>query len=475
MTTDPNTAHPSGTPDAAAPLRYHITRTVFFALPIIVSRMALLVMFTVDTIMTGWSGGNELAYLGLGVALQLTLMMIGIGALQATAVLIAQAVGAGRPQDAGKVLRAGLAHGLLFGVAIIVWALLGERFYTALGQAPELARGAAEVSFAFACGMPGILAFAALSLFLEATGRPKASMMVMLVANVVNVGFNGIVVLGWGGLMDPAGAEGAVAVSSGLRTLAALALGGYVVLIAMRGDVHDILAPPRRWFSEMLRLGGQTGRSICRLGLPIGIAQGVESAAFATLVFFAGLLGPDPLAAYQIATALMSLVFMMAIGMAGATSIRVGRAIGRRNAGNVVRAGWSGMGVGALFTVPASILFCTAPDAVAGLFTERVEVLTYAVDAVWFIGWILAADAVMAISMGALRGAADVWIPTGLQVAAFWLAGVPTAWVLALHTGMGPIGLLAGTGIGILVSIILMLRRWIQVTGAFGRALPAAA
>ncbi|WP_162901227.1 MATE family efflux transporter [Breoghania sp. L-A4] len=474
MSTDLNTPHTPGMPDAPAPLRYHITRTLFFALPIIVSRTALLVMFTIDTIMTGWSGGNELAYLGLGVAFQLTLMLIGIGALQATVVLIAQAVGAGRPEAAGRVLRAGLAHGLLFGVAIIVWSLLGERFYTFMGQTPELARGAAGVSLAFACGIPGILAFTAFSLFLEATGRPKASMVVMLFANVANFGLNGVVVLGWGGFMEPAGAQGAVAVSSALRTLAAVMLGIYVVIIAMDHDVHDILAPPRRWISEMLRLGGETGRTIRRLGLPMGIAQGVESAAFATVVFLAGLLGPDALAAYQIAMALMSLVFMMAIGMAGATSIRVGRAIGRANAGNVVRAGWSGVGIGVVLTVPASILFWTAPEAVAGVFTQQPEVLAHAVDAVWFIGWIIAADATMAISMGALRGAGDVWVPTGLQVAAFWLAGVPTAWVLALHLDIGPVGLLAGTGTGILVSIILMLRRWMRVSGHFARALPAA-
>ena len=450
--------------NATAPLSYHIPRTLFFALPIIVARAAILVMFTVDTIMTGWAGGDELAYLGLGVAPQLTLMLIAIGALQAMVVLISQAVGAGKPELAGNVLRAGLAHALLLGLAIVGGSFFSEWFFLQMGQGRELARGAADVSLAFAWGVPGILVFTAFNLFLEATGRPKVAMVVMLLANVANVGLNGVLALGWGGFVEPTGAQGAIDASSFLRWLAAGILCSYVLFVAGQDDAHGVLASPRRWASEMLRLGGDMGVSIRKLGFPMGMAQGVESAAFAAVVFLAGLLGPDTLAAYQIAIALVSLVFMMAIGMAGATSIRVGRAVGRESAANVLRAGWSGIGLGAVLTLPISVLFWLAPEAVAAIFTDQPSVLAYAADTIWFAGWLLAADAMMAIVIGALRGTGDVWVPTGLQVAAFWLAGVPAAWVLALEMDMGPVGLLAGIGIGIAASLVLMLPRWMHVT-----------
>jgi len=43
---------------ANAPLWLQIRRTFSFALPIVVARSAILVMFTVDTMMTGWSGAR---------------------------------------------------------------------------------------------------------------------------------------------------------------------------------------------------------------------------------------------------------------------------------------------------------------------------------------------------------------------------------------------------------------------------------
>ena len=38
-------------------------------------------MVTIDAMMTGWAGADELAYLGIGLAPGLTLMIISIGAL----------------------------------------------------------------------------------------------------------------------------------------------------------------------------------------------------------------------------------------------------------------------------------------------------------------------------------------------------------------------------------------------------------
>ena len=73
------------------PLARHFARTVVLAIPIIVARAALVVMFSVDTLMVGRISPQDLAYFGLGVAPQLTLMLIAVGALQAASVLTAVA------------------------------------------------------------------------------------------------------------------------------------------------------------------------------------------------------------------------------------------------------------------------------------------------------------------------------------------------------------------------------------------------
>lgn len=174
------TATPLTFPAATTqPLSFHLRRTLELAAPIIVARAAVLVMTVVDSVMTGWAGPGELAALGLGVAPQLTLLMIAIGFLQATPILTAQAIGAGEPGKAGAVLRSGLLHALLLGLVGIALSFAGEWFFRLTGQPEEVVEVAARVTLVFALGLPGMLLFVAANMFLEATGRAKTGMWVM--------------------------------------------------------------------------------------------------------------------------------------------------------------------------------------------------------------------------------------------------------------------------------------------------------
>ncbi|MEZ5839822.1 MAG: MATE family efflux transporter [Hyphomicrobiales bacterium] len=449
---------------ASAPLSLQVKRTFGFALPIVVARSAILIMFTVDTMMTGWSGARELAYLGLGLAPQLSLMLIAIGLLTSTVVLASQAFGAGEHARCGDIWRTGLAHAVVLGAAIYALSLLAGPFFLVTGQDPEIAAGAARVTRVFAMSVPGMLLYVTTNLFLEATGRQRVGMMVMLVANVLNVPLNGIFALGWGGFVEPMGAVGAVATSAALRWLAFAAVVVFAFVAAGRDDEFGARAPLAVWARSFLTLGGPNGRAMRRLGLPIGLAQGIESAAFATVVLIAGHLGEKALAAHQLTMLLVTLIFMNAVGMSGATSIRVGRAVGRGDAPAVRIAGWIGVGLGAAIALPFAAAYIALPREIAGLFVADETVLGYAGETVRVAGVILVFDAMMVVTMGALRGAGDVWVPLGLQASAFWLAMLPTAYVLAFGLGFGPVGLIGGILVGILASLTLLFPRFNAVS-----------
>lgn len=447
------------------PLGHHLRRTFALALPIILSRAALVVMLTVDTIMTGWAGGRELAYFGLGIAAQLTLMMIAVGALQATVVLAAQAAGGGDDARAGEVLRASLFNGIALGIAVLGLSFLAERFFLATGQAPDLAHGAARVSVAFGLGMPGMLLFIAGNLFLEAVGRPRVGMTIMLAANLLNVPLNGVLALGWGGIAEAMGAEGAMLGSSVLRTLAGLAICIEIARSSLQCDRYSLLTGWRPWLHSLLTFGGGIGVQLRRLGLPMGLAQGVESAAFAAVVLIAGLLGAAELAGYQTVLALVSLTFMMAVGTGGATAIRVGRAVGAHDRQGARRAGIAGIALGALLPLPIAWLFLFAPQTAAGFVTDNAEVVAVAAGAFAVAAFMLPADAAMGVTIGALRGLGDVWVPTLLQVAAFWLVAVPAAYLLGHVLGLGAPGLVGGLMAGVYVSFATLLWRFLSTAG----------
>nr|WP_246329585.1 MATE family efflux transporter [Chthonobacter rhizosphaerae] len=469
-------AVPDSGPAEAQPLGVHVEKTLRLAAPIIVARAGLVVLISVDSIMAGHAGQLDLAAFGLGVAPLMTLMLVCLGALQATVVLAAQAIGRGEPHTVGEVLRAGLVNALVLGCLAGGLALAAEPFFLATGQQPEVAAAGARVAEVFALGLPGLLLFITVNLILEATGRARTGMVLMLIANVLNVLADGVLVLGWGGLVaEGGGAVTATATSTVLRW----GLFAAAIAILLRdsrrdGDRYRMLADAGQWWRTAVTLGGEPGRVIRRMGLPMGLAQGVESAAFSTMVFFAGLLGTAALAAHQTTMTVMSLVYMNAVGLAGATSIRVGNAVGRRGAVDMARAGWSGIGLGGLLSGLCGLAMILQPEAIARFVVSDPAAVAVATETLRFAGLFTAFDAMMGVAMGALRGVGDVWVPLGLQSAAFWIAAVPTGWLFGFHLDYGAVGLFAGIGAGITASLALLLPRFHlasrRLAGSFGQA-----
>lgn len=443
------------------PISEHIRETWRLAMPIIAARTAMLTMFIVDTIMAGWAGAEDIAAMGLGIAPLLVLMLVSLGALQSVVVLTAQSFGAGDVRRCGAIFRIGVIHALFLGCIVAVLSIWSRQFFLVVGQTPELSELGARVMQAFAWGIPGLLAFTATNLYMEATGRPQAGLYVLLVINMLNVPLNGIFGLGWGGVVAPGGADGMVAVSSALRWLAFLALLGMLLADERRrGNPTGLMAPWRVWIAEAVTLGGELGRRLRGTGVPMGLAQGIESAAFACIVFVAGTLGTIALAAHQITMSVVTLVYMTAVGMAGATAIRVGHAVGAGSRPDILRAGTVGIALGALISLPVGIAIALAPDRIAGIYTDEPAVIAITRHTFLVAGILLAFDAAMGVVTGALRGAGDVWVPTLAQTAAFWMVGLPVAIWLATSGGLGPVGLMAGIVIGTLASLGILLPRF---------------
>lgn len=454
------------------PLGQHLGRTAMLAWPIMVARAMTLFMFTVDTIMTGWAGADELARLGLGIAPQLAMMVVAIGALQGTVVLTARADGAGETARIGTIWRAAVLHAVLLGILMASLAVFAEPFFLAMGQDPAIAADAARISHQFAWGVPGLLLFIATNMVLEATGRPRIGMAIMLGANVANILLNGVLVLGWGGLVEPMGGAGAVAGSSALRWAAALVvLAVFLRLAARAGDPAGIFAGFSEWRRMAARFGGETGRGLRRIGIPSGLANGLESSAFAAVVMIAGTIGVEALAAHQVVMTLLSLSYMLALGAGGAATIRVGNAVGRRRPGDVTRAGWVALGFGVCVLVPGGLVLVSASEAVARLFVSEPAVLAILVPAVALAGVIVVVDGAMGIVIGALRGLADVWVPTMIQAISFWILLVPVAYIGGAALGLGPVGLVGAILVAVSVCFAALSLRFRVVSRRAARAL----
>lgn len=453
MTVEPSHAVAPPRPPAQS-LREHLVRTMTLAGPVVVSRSGMLVLIAVDTAMTGRAGATQLAYLGIGIAPQVLMTVASVGLLVGTAVLAAQADGAGERTKCGAIWRVSMVHGLVLGAITGLLCLLGEPFLLAIGQEPELARGGGGVLMMFSWAMPPMLVGIAAGFFLEGISRPKPVMVVMLGANVVNVGLNWVLI--YGNLGAPAmGAEGAALATAFVRGMVGVVLVAYVMLMR-DGPGYGVRAPiVGAW---------DLGRRLRRIGYPLGVAYGLETAAMMTMVIFAGYMGTIELAGYQIAHNLVALAFMVALGIGTATSVRVANAVGRGDAHGLVRAGWTGLGLCAAAMTLISLPFLMAPGALAAIYTEEAEVLAAAAAVIAVIGLLLVFDGVQGVVMGALRGIGDVWIPAILHLCSFWGVAVPMAALFAFGLDFGAPGLAMGLLVGLSVGSTMLCVRFAIVT-----------
>ncbi len=197
-------------------LRAHLRETMRLAFPVMLARLGVLTIVTMDIAMSGHASGEDLAWYAVAIAPQIPLLLVGIGLLMGTVVMAAQAVGAGNPQRCGAIWRTALVHAAVAGAVMATARAFGASLLLATGQPEDMALGGGGVLVALGFGMPAMLLYVATSFFLEGIGRPVPGMMIIIGANVLNVVLNWLLIFGHGGF--PAlGAEGAAIASSIVR------------------------------------------------------------------------------------------------------------------------------------------------------------------------------------------------------------------------------------------------------------------
>ena len=98
-------------------------------------------------------------------------------------------------------------------------------------------------------------------------------------------------------------------------------------------------------------------KEILKLGLPLSLTIGMEILMFAAVGLFIGRYSINIIAAHQIAINLVSITYLIASGIASATTIRVSNLMGLGLNEDVRLAARSGMKITFIFMVFASLIF----------------------------------------------------------------------------------------------------------------------
>ena len=197
-------------------------------------------------------------------------------------------------------------------------------------------------------------------------------------------------------------------------------------------------------------------RALLRLGLPMGVSVFMEGSLFVATALLVGTLGTTQMAAHQIAILMASLCFMVPLGVAMATTVRVGHAVG---AGDLPGVRWSaaaGFSLAMIAQTLSAVVLVAGAAWLAALFTTDPAVIALASLLMAYAAVFQYPDGLQALSAGSLRGLKDVRVPMIITVLAYWGFGLPLGAWLGISQGQGAPGLWTGLILGLSVAATLL-------------------
>jgi len=452
---------PVGGTSLGARIRRHTGQIARLSGPIVVGNTAVLAMEVVDTIMVGRFDTLELAFQGIASIIVFPMLICGIGFMQSTQVAVSNAYGADDLPACGRALWLSLPFAIGLGLVGMLLCLAGEPILLALGQDADIAKGGGEVIAILGLALPAMLLGVGLAVFLDGLGRPVAGMVMILLANVVNVFANWVLIYGNLGF-EAMGATGSAWATVMTRWLFVPAM---MVCIAVLVD-RRAFGLDRAWSRVTSAFSIEAMANFWRdsafqrkLGSAFAAGMLVEAFAFEALTIYAGWLGPDELAAYSIAFRVLGLIFMVSLGIAISTGVRVGIANGRGDMRDVAIASWVGLAFNFVAASIVGLLVALNAAFIAGLFTTDVTLIPLIVPVIVLCGIMIPFDGGQVVAVRALRGRGDAWIPTALHAFSYGVIMLPLTWYLAIPLGRGLPGLFEGAIIASIISVSLQCVR----------------
>jgi multidrug resistance protein, MATE family len=423
--------------------------------PLLGNNLSVSGMAFADTVMAGQLGAADLAGLAVGISYHFLLLYIGYGTLMALSPSVAHAYGANDAQRVTRYCRQSWWLALALALAVFVGLMQVDWVLPAIGITPDVLPIAIGYVHAIAWGMPGYLAFLTLRYTSEGLGRTKPIMYIGFLALAVNVLGNWIFIYGRFG-MPRLGAVGC-----GVATAISYWLMFVVLFMYMR------MNRVYRRFNLFARVDWPdltVLRELVRIGVPIAGSVLAEGGLFVTAALMMGAMGATIAGGHQIAVNFAALMFMIPLAMSSATTIHVGHTLGRgdRSGGRI--AGLLGIGLCATVMSISAISILLFNDSIAALYTKDPQVRELAATLLLMAAVFQLSDGVQVGAAGALRGFKDTAVPMALCVFSYWVVGFTLAYVLGVHRGGGPMGVWVGLIVGLTVSAVLLVTRYLYVS-----------
>jgi MATE family multidrug resistance protein len=439
-------------------LLHDVRRIATLAWPLFFGQLAVLAFSTVDTLMSARSSAVDLAALAVGGAVYVTVFVGLMGVLLAIGPIAGQHFGAGRLHEAGRQQHQAMWRALGVSALGCLLLLFPEPFLALSHARGEVAVKVREYLRALAFALPTALLFSAFRGFNIAVSRPKAVMALQFGALALKVPLNAVLVFGLDGPLHLP-AQGAA--GCGMATAIVMALQWLLAWLLLRRDPFYArfglqgrrLAPPQR----------DSLVGLLRLGVPMGLSIGIEVTGFTFMAFFIARLGPTPVAGHQIAVNVVSMLFMMPLALANASSTLVAQRLGSGDWRNARRMGWHGLQMGMAIAAAMGAVVYLLRSVLMAFYTHDAAIVAAAMP---LLAWVILfhiADAAQTMASYTLRAYKLATVPVLIYATAVWGVGLGGGYAVAFNTGgwsppalQGAQGFWAASTVGLAIAALAL-------------------
>ena len=368
----------------------------------------------------------------------------------ATTILIAQYLGARRPDKIDEVYTISIAFHTLFSIiaggGVIVFH---ETLCQLLGVPPEILEETSLYMNIVAASIPITGIYTTYVAVFRGHSLPRIAMWIALVMNVVHIILNYALIYGWG----PIPSMGVLGVS--LSTVISKALGLGLIIWC-----HQSLLSSRLKVEYLRPFRWDTLRQLLFISVPSGgetLSYQLSQTVIMKMVNLMGLVViTTKVYVYIIAT----FCYMYTIALANAAQIVVGFLIGAKREDEVSRRVWLTTAVGISIGVGLSTIFYFACEPVMRLVTDNQEIIDLA-KAVLFI------EIFLEIGRGAnivlvqcLQAAGDIRIPVFVGIFGMWVFAVSLSYYFGIVLGWGLVGVWIAMAIDEIIRAMIFVWRW---------------
>lgn len=439
--------------ESSIPIRKKSVIMAKIVMPILITQVALYLVTFFDILMTGRYDTYHLAGVTIGSSFWVPVYTGLAGILMGLTPIIAHQIGARRKEEVRPSVQQGLyvsivLSGVIF--LIIRFAVAPILVMMPLENEVRVVAGAYLKGMSF--GLIPLFAYTVLRSFFDALGATRVSMVIILLSAPINVFINYLLIYGNWGFPELGGAGAGYA--SGITY--------WLVLMIACG-----IAWKRMPFSEF-KLFKQWGKislkrwkEILFIGVPIGSSIFVETSIFSAVTLLMSNYSTAVISAHQIALNFTSLLYMIPLAISMGATILVGQAVGSGKMRDAKQYSFLSVGLAITFSFVSIAILLTFREQIASLYTTDDQIIKLAIPFLFFAALFQLSDAVQAPVQGALRGYKDVNMTFIMAIISFWVLGLPSGYLLATYTTLGPygywVGLITGLTIGAITLTIRLL------------------